>query len=82
MDPDLARAIASDPKGRHRVIVTAEDGLPLDDLLARLPASIDVRHAYRLTPSAAITGRGEVIAKLATIEGIKSIEPDRPVSAR
>ena len=78
VDPELADLLRGDPATELDAIVMATGRL--DDLLASLPPDVTVRHEYRLIGSISVTAPAGAIRRLSTMNAVRSIERDRPVS--
>lgn len=77
IEADLSRQLAGDPKALVAVIITANDGL--DELVARLPAGVQVEHTYRLINGLAITAAAGTLRQVARMPEVKTMEPVRDV---
>jgi len=77
IDPDLDRLLRGDPMAELDAIVIGQDSL--DDLVAQLPGSVEIRHRYGLICGLAVHGPAWALRELADKPVVKSIEPVRAV---
>ncbi len=71
--PAVAEQLGEEPSGKLEVIVRARRDL--DELLAQLPADVEVQHTYRLIDGAAVRCSISSLRLLAASPAVKSIEP-------
>lgn len=79
LEAALAKEIARAPDAKHMAILRAEGSA--EELEARLPRDVTVRHRYRRLPGLAVTATGRRLQDLARMPGIAAIEADHQVRA-
>lgn len=80
LDPELQRLAKMNPESRVDTIVTARN--TLEGMMAVLPDGVYVRRVYKLRKCIAARGTASAFESLARSIEVRSIEPDRTVSAQ